>query len=81
MIHILYCSLASYKYHKFIIEREAFIETLEYARKNQSQFELASITREVSKWNQRLGSLKYDNTIFLLKDYIDDRVMILEPIK
>ena len=79
--HTLLWSLASYDYNKFVTKRKAFIETLEYARKNKSQFELVSITREVSEWNQQLESSKYDNTVFLLKDYVDDRIMYLEPIR
>lgn len=79
--HTLFWSLASYDYNKFVTKRKAFVETLEYARKNENQFELASITREVSEWNQQLASLKYDNNVFLLKDYIDDRVTSLEPIR
>lgn len=81
LIHILIWSLASYEYNKFVVKRNAFVETLEYARKNESQFELASITREVSEWNQQLASLKYNNNVFLLKDYVDDRISSLEPIR
>ena len=79
--HTLFWILASYEYNKFVTKRKAFVETLEYARKNESQFELASITREFSEWNQQLASLKYDNNVFLLKDYVDDRVTSLEPIR
>jgi uncharacterized membrane protein len=81
LIHLLLWSISSYEYNKFVTERKAFVETLEYARKNESQFELASITREVSEWNKQLAALKYDNNVFFLKDYIDDRVMSLEPIR
>jgi len=81
LIHLLFWSLASYDYNKFITKRQAFVETLQFARKNKSQFELASITSEVSEWNKKLASLKYDNNTFLLKDYIDDRISSLEPIK
>ena len=81
LIHLLLWSLASYEYNKFVTKRKAFVETLQYARKNESKFELASITKEVSEWNQRLESSKYDNNVFLLKDYIDDRVMYLAPIR
>lgn len=80
ILHTLIWSVAGYNYNKFVTKRKAFIETLEYARKNESKFELASITREVSEWNQQLASLKYDNNVFLLKDYVDDRILSLEPI-
>jgi hypothetical protein len=81
IFHTLFCSLASYNYNKFVTKRQAFVETLQYARKNESKFELASITREVSEWNQQLASSKYDNNVFLLKDYVDDRISSLEPIR
>ena len=81
LMHILFWSLASYDYNKFVTKRQAFVETLQYARKNESKFELASITCEVSEWNQQLASSKYDNNVFLLKDYIDDRILSLEPIR
>lgn len=81
ILHTLIWSVAGYNYNKFVTKRKAFIETLEYARKNESKFELASITREVSEWNQQLASLKYDNNVFLLKDYVDDRILSLEPIR
>jgi hypothetical protein len=81
LMHFLFWSFASYDYNKFVTKRKAFVETLEYARKNESQFELASITREVSEWNQQLASSKYDNNVFLLKDYVDDRISSLEPIR
>lgn len=81
ILHTLIWSVAGYNYNKFVTKRKAFIETLEYARKNKSKFELASITREVSEWNQQLASLKYDNNVFLLKDYVDDRILSLEPIR
>jgi hypothetical protein len=80
-LHILLWSLCSYGFNKFVTKRQAFVETLDYARKNKSKFELASITREVSEWNQELASSKYDNNVFLLKDYIDDRISTLEPIR
>ncbi len=79
--HTLFWSLASYDYNKFLTKRQAFVKTLQYARKNESQFKLASITREVSAWNQKLASSKYDNNVFLLKDYVDDRISSLEPIR
>jgi len=81
IFHTLFWSLASYDYNKFVTKRQAFVETLQYARKNESKFELASITREVSEWNQQLASSKYDNSVFLLKDYVDDRISSLEPIR
>jgi hypothetical protein len=81
IMHTIFWSIASYDYNQFVTKRQAFVETLEYARENKSQFELASINREVSEWNQQLASAKYDNNVFLLKDYVDDRIASLEPIR
>jgi hypothetical protein len=81
LIHITLWSLSSYSFNKFVTEREAFVETLEYARKDEVKFELISITHDVSEWNRKLASSKYDNNVFLLKDYVDDRISTLEPIR
>lgn len=81
IVHLLCWSLSSYDYNIFVEKRNSFVETLEYARENESKFELASITRDVSEWNQKLATFKYQNKLFLLKDYVDDRMMDLEPIK
>ena len=81
ILHVLHWSLSSYNYNIFVTKRNAFIETLNYARENESKFELASITHEVSEWNKDLAEMKYDNNVFLLKTYIDDRVDNLKPIR
>lgn len=81
LLHISLWLLSSYGFNKFVTKRQAFMETLDYARKNKNQFELASIIPKVSEWNQELASSKYDNNVFLLKDYIDDRISTLEPIR
>lgn len=81
IMHVLFWSVSGYEYNRFFAKRQAFVETLEYARKNNNQLELASLTREVSKWNQDLAELKYNNTVFLLDDYVDDRIMDLKSIK
>lgn len=81
IMHIILWSISSYSYEIFVIKRQAFIETLNYARVNKNSFELASITKDISIWNQKLYEAKYNNKMFLLKDYIDDRVENLEPIK
>lgn len=80
LIHVLFMCTASYRFNKFVIQRKAFTQSLEYARKTENQLELASLTREVSEWNQQLAIEKYDNTVFILKDYIDDRIISLKPI-
>ncbi len=81
ILHIVGWSVSSYSYNVFLVKRNAFVETLKEARKGKNQFEVAAITKDVSEWNQKLAEAKYDNNIFLLKDYVDDRVINLQPIK
>jgi len=81
IMHIILWATSSYSYNVFLVKRESFVKTLESARKNKSQFELTSLTIEISNWNQQLASNKYDNTLFLLDDYIDDRIDNLKPIE
>jgi hypothetical protein len=81
LIHILFWSTASYDYGIFVAKREAFVETLNDARKNNNPLELAAITKEVSGWNQELAENKYNLKVFLLKDYVDKRVEKLQPIR
>ena len=81
IIHLLAWSLASYDYNIFVEKRNAFEKTLETVRSNGRELEAAAITKEISEWNQKLASRKYSNKIFLLSDYIDDRIESLEPIE
>lgn len=81
IFHIVVWSLSSYHYNKRVVQREAFTSTLEYARENNHQLELAAITQEILQWNQELESDKYDNSLFVFDCYIDDRVMNLKPIR
>lgn len=81
IIHILFWSTASYDYGIFVAKREAFVETLNEARKNNNPLELAAITKEVSGWNQDLAEKKYNLKVFLLKNYVDKRVEKLQPIR
>ena len=72
---------SSYNFKKFKIQRDSFEQTLKTARENGNPIETAAIVKEVSNWNIELASAKFDNTIFLLDEYIDDRIESLEPIK
>jgi hypothetical protein len=81
LTHLFLWGLASYQYNIFVVKRKAFVETLKTARENKRNYELAAISREVSEWNQDLAQAKYQNSIFILKDYIDDRVEKLHPIR
>ena len=81
LIHIFFISISSYEYNVFVVKREAFVYTLENARKNNNNFEIATITKDVSELNKSLAVLKYNNKTFFLKDYIDDRIEKLEAIE
>lgn len=80
VIHIMLWSTASYNYNQFVIKRAGFVNTLKLARESNEFGEIFSLQREVSEWNIELESYKYDNTVWMLKDYIDDRFDKLEPI-
>jgi hypothetical protein len=80
-VHLSLWGISKYEYNKFKIKGMVFVETLQEARKNNSPLELAAITKDIIKYNQDLAEMKYDNNIFLLKDYIDDRIESLESIK
>ena len=81
LIHVIEWSTAAYDYNLFVAKREAFIYTLSSARQSGNQIELAAIVQDISKWNQDLAEAKYDNSTFLLGDYVDDRIEQLKPIK
>jgi hypothetical protein len=81
IIHTVAWSLASYDYNVFVVKRQAFVDTLKEARTNGSEIELAAIIKDISEWNQKLAEYKYVDSIFLLDDYVDDRINDLEPIK
>jgi CBS domain containing-hemolysin-like protein len=79
--HIVMWALASYNYNIMNVKRASFIQTLENTRSTNNPIELAAITKDISEWNQELAAEKYNNTVYLLQDYTDDRIMSLEPIK
>lgn len=81
VIHILMWSINSFKYKNFVTKRDAFEQTLKDSRLNGNPYESAAIMKEVADWNIKLASMKYQNTLFLAKDYINDKVDNLEPIK
>jgi len=81
VIHLIGFLLASYSYEKLVVKRTSFEQTLNDSRRNGNEYETAAIVKDVAEFNMSLASDKYDNNVFLLKDYVDDRVMLLEPIK
>lgn len=81
IIHIICCSISSYNYDLFVTKRDAFELTLNNSRENGNELEAATIIRDVSKWNQKLASLKHNNSTLFFDPYIDDRINDLTPIK
>ena len=81
IIHVICWITAPYDYNSFVAQREAFVETLEHSRKSGNVYESATIMTEISQWNQELAKCKYQNTLFFLDDYIDDRIDDLTFIK
>lgn len=81
IVHVTAISLKSYSYEKFVVRRDAFEQTLHAARENGNEYETAAIVKEVAEWNQYLRSQQYDNGTVFFDQYIDDRVMDLEPIE
>lgn len=80
IIHIAFWSTASYNYNVAVVKRAAFISTLDYARKNNNPIEIAAITKEISDFNQDLAESQYNATVFIIKDYTDERMLTLQPI-
>lgn len=81
IIHSLAFGLKSYEYELFVVKREAFVESLNYARENKLEYESMAILKEITVWNQELAEAQYDNKTLFLDQYIDDRVETLKPIK
>jgi hypothetical protein len=79
--HIIVWSLSSYEYNMFVAKRTVVIEALNSARQRNSNYELALISRDVLKLNNELAQKKYQNSVFLAKDLIDDRIDKLKPIR
>ena len=79
--HLIAWSLASISYNSVIVQRNAFIATLNEARKNNNPYETAAIVQNIAAWNISLAEDKYWNSTWIGDPYIDDRIETLEPIK
>lgn len=79
--HILFWSIRGYEYNVFVAKREAFVLTLESARKSGNEIELAAVVSKISEWNESLFKFKVNRKTFLIRDYTDPRIMKLEPIR
>ena len=78
--HLYFWLTSTIVYEQFRIKRQAFVYDLNNSRKNNRELESATILKDISQWNQDLASFKYQNTLWLIDDYIDDRIDTLEPI-
>ena len=81
IIHVCLWASASYRYKCLVAEREAIVLTLEHARSIENNIELAAITKSLCEFNSALAEEKLNNSMFFLKDYVDDRVMDISPIE
>jgi hypothetical protein len=81
IIHIFAWGTTSYRYNQFVAQRNAFEQTLQEARKSGNVYETAAIVKEVTQWNVDLAEQKYDNKTFFFSPYVDDRIVLLKPIK
>ena len=81
IFHFAVLLFVKYDYEKFLNKRNAFQQTLIEARENGREIESAAILQNVAEWNIDLAEYQYDNTTWLLDQYIDDRIMSLKPIK
>lgn len=81
LIHIIFIIMAPIEYRTISAKREAFVETLEAARQSARELEAAAILKEIVEWNSQLAMRKVVNSYWLLDDYVDDRLLLLKPIK
>jgi hypothetical protein len=70
-----------YSYDQWVIQRNAFEISLNEARQQENNIELASLTREVTEWNIQLARNKFANEHWYFGMYVSDRVKELQPIK
>jgi len=81
LVSIISLSTKSYHYNQIVIERTVIEQTIQNARTNNQIMENATITKTIINWNTKLAKKQYQKTIPLLKDFTDDRILTLKPIK
>ena len=81
LVSIVSFSTKSYHYNQIVIERTVIEQTIQNARTNNQIMENATITKTIINWNTKLAKKQYQKTIPLLKDFTDDRILTLKPIK
>jgi len=81
IIHSLSWGFKSFNYEIFATQRDSFELTLKDARERGSEYETATITKEVAQWNTTLATDKYMNNHWFFGQYVDDRIQTLEPIR
>lgn len=79
--HLSCFILVERDYNIFVIERNAFEQTLKDSREGGNDYEAAAIVQEVARYNIRLSMEQYNNKNAFLGQYIDDRIEDLKPIK
>jgi hypothetical protein len=70
-----------YGVHRFIAGLESQRATLEAARLNGSELEVATATRQAMDLNGELARIQYDNTVWFFDSIVPDEIMLVEPIK
>ena len=68
IIHIVGILTAKINYESHIAQRNALVETIENARNNSNNYEIAAVTNKIIEYNQDLAKQKYYNTLFVCKD-------------
>lgn len=81
ILHVILISISSYEYEQYVVQRDAYVSTLQESRANGSELETAAVMKGVAEWNIMLASAQYTNSLILLDPYIDDRIDSLKPIK
>ena len=64
-----------------VTNRDAFQQTLDISREVGNENESATIIRDVVEFNKWLAQEKLDNTTWWFDQYIDDRIIDVEPIQ
>jgi preprotein translocase subunit SecF len=80
IVSLLVVLTKGYEYNKFKHQKEAIEQTINYSRENNIN-ENYTVTEKIIEWNSELSKKQYQNTIWILDEYIDDRIMDLKPIK
>lgn len=70
-----------YNYNEFKSRKQAIEQTIRYSRQHGSEIERAAIIQKMTVINEVLAHMKYQNSIFLMDEFIDDRIDTMQFIK